>query len=1134
MRNDLRTRAGALVLALVLVLSLCPAALAAEDGVSISNLEQLTEFARNCASDTYSQGLTVRLTADIDAKESAVSVPVFYGTFDGQGHKISGLKLTDSDSEYGLFSRVETGAVIKDLNVSGDVTPGGQQTAVGGIAGKNSGTIARCTFSGVVSGTDRVGGIAGDNAGTVTDCTSSGVVRGSRYTGGTAGYNSGALLRCVNEAAVNTTLTQESLAALENLEESVYAILKGEELTEAAVTSDTGGIAGYSGGLVQSCRNIGDVGYPHVGYNVGGVAGRQSGYMASCENTGTVQGRKDVGGIVGQMAPDVTLSYAPGSLEELQEALNALGGSVDKTLADAQSVSDTVTARIDRISGYADTARDSANALTGQLTGFVNGNVDAVNSLVLLVERYLAKLSPILDDLSAASAETSETLNALERAADTLAGLAELNEEFLTCLEDFCRETSAACDDLSAAADALDAALALLEKGPARPDTTQLRADIAALREAAGDLETTVTRALEEISISGSVTGETRRQLVRDLRTVLSCRRAVIRDVVELLTKTDFSGLRDLNLETLRQVAQQLRTALQRLSSASGHLSRAMTRLGDGVSILRAMSPEVSDALSQLAEAADHAAKASDALTAAFEKMAQWARDLAEEEPVQFVGLGEDFTAGTDALNAALGGISSELSGLNGDLSQASSILIADLRTVNSQFMTVMNLFLNLLSNTVNVDYTGVWEDVSEESLQSAVRGKVLECVNRGAVEADRNVGGVAGSMAVEYDMDPEDDLLPEGGSTLRFTYQTRAVMMSCHSYGAVTAKKSCAGGVVGRMDLGVVSGCGGWGDVSSESGDYVGGVAGLSLSSIRGSWAKCALSGRKYVGGIAGSGGRITDCLTMVDITGADQLSGAIAGEITGTYSGSRFVSDTLAGVDRVSYAGKAEAVSYEQLCALENCPDQFRSLTVRFVADGETVSSQSVEYGGSFGTDVYPDLPEREGYYVHWDNTDLTDLRMDTVVTAVYEPYVTTLSAGQQNGHDAVLVLGQFREGDVLTAETASGDAPGDPLGTWRLSIPDDGQTAHEVRWRIPEGEERSLAVYTDRGRGPEKVSSTVSGSYLCFRLEGDRFTVSAVRKLTWLPWVIGGGAALLAGGGAAALVLVKKKRRKAAAGT
>lgn len=667
------------------------------------------------------------------------------------------------------------------------------------------------------------------------------------------------------------------------------------------------------------------MGYPHVGYNVGGVAGRQSGYMASCENTGTVQGRKDVGGIVGQMAPDVTLSYAPGSLEELQEALNALGGSVDKTLADAQSVSDTVTARIDRISGYADTARDSANALTGQLTGFVNGNVDAVNSLVLLVERYLAKLSPILDDLSAASAETSETLNALERAADTLAG-------------------------------------------------------------------------------------------------------------------------------------------------------------------------------------------------------------LAEEEPVQFVGLGEDFTAGTDALNAALGGISSELSGLNGDLSQASSILIADLRTVNSQFMTVMNLFLNLLSNTVNVDYTGVWEDVSEESLQSAVRGKVLECVNRGAVEADRNAGGVAGSMAVEYDMDPEDDLLPEGGSTLRFTYQTRAVMMSCHSYGAVTAKKSCAGGVVGRMDLGVVSGCGGWGDVSSESGDYVGGVAGLSLSSIRGSWAKCALSGRKYVGGIAGSGGRITDCLTMVDITGADQLSGAIAGEITGTYSGSRFVSDILAGVDRVSYAGKAEAVSYEQLCALENCPDQFRSLTVRFVADGETVSSQSVEYGGSFGTDVYPDLPEREGYYVHWDNTDLTDLRMDTVVTAIYEPYVTTLSAGQQNGHDAVLVLGQFREGDVLTAETASGD----PLGTWRLSIPDDGQTAHEVRWRIPEGEARSLAVYTDRGRGPEKVSSTVSGSYLCFRLEGDRFTVSAVRKLTWLPWVIGGGAVLLTGGGAAALVLVKKKRRKAAAGT
>lgn len=52
-------------------------------------------------------------------------------------------------------------------------------------------------------------------------------------------------------------------------------------------------------------------------------------------------------------------------------------------------------------------------------------------------------------------------------------------------------------------------------------------------------------------------------------------------------------------------------------------------------------------------------------------------------------------------------------------------------------------------------------------------------------------------------------------------------------------------------MDLGTVSDCGGYGPVSSENGDYVCGVCGLSLSSIRHSYAKCTLTGRKYVGGI-------------------------------------------------------------------------------------------------------------------------------------------------------------------------------------------------------------------------------------------------------------------------------------------
>ena len=82
------------------------------------------------------RGLTVVLTDDIDADGAAVSIPIFLGDFDGRGHKITGLRLTESCSEYGLFSRVESGASVRNLTVEGEVIPAGTQTDVGGIVGQ--------------------------------------------------------------------------------------------------------------------------------------------------------------------------------------------------------------------------------------------------------------------------------------------------------------------------------------------------------------------------------------------------------------------------------------------------------------------------------------------------------------------------------------------------------------------------------------------------------------------------------------------------------------------------------------------------------------------------------------------------------------------------------------------------------------------------------------------------------------------------------------------------------------------------------------------------------------------------------------------------------------------------------------
>lgn len=149
-----------------------------------------------------------------------------------------------------------------------------------------------------------------------------------------------------------------------------------------------------------------------------------------------------------------------------------------------------------------------------------------------------------------------------------------------------------------------------------------------------------------------------------------------------------------------------------------------------------------------------------------------------------------------------------------------------------------------------------------------------------------------------------------------------------------------------------------------------------------------------------------------MVRITDCEQYSGAIAGRNVGEFLENFFVSDTLAGIDGQSYGGKAEPIGYDALLETEHLPDEFRTLTLRFEADDAVLTQETFSYGDSFDEHVYPELPQKDGYYAQWDRTELEDLRFDTVVSAVYTPYTTAVSAGvrRDNEQDVFLVEGDY----------------------------------------------------------------------------------------------------------------------------
>ena len=128
---------ASLLLTLLLSLTLCTPALAAGSTLSLSTADELKTFAANCSYDAYSKGLTVRLLNDIDLGGAELSVPIFLGTFDGQGHRITGVSLTGSASCCGFFSRITAGATVRGVTMEGKVKPSGTPSPVGGGVGEN-------------------------------------------------------------------------------------------------------------------------------------------------------------------------------------------------------------------------------------------------------------------------------------------------------------------------------------------------------------------------------------------------------------------------------------------------------------------------------------------------------------------------------------------------------------------------------------------------------------------------------------------------------------------------------------------------------------------------------------------------------------------------------------------------------------------------------------------------------------------------------------------------------------------------------------------------------------------------------------------------------------------------------------
>ena len=168
---------------------------------------------------TQNRGACAVLTANIDLKNEPWTPignftegnQIYYeGTFDGNGHTISGLNVTGDFQYAGLFG-VVTGGTIKNLTVAGNVSPSIIQCGAGGIVGRASDAakIENCSNHCSVTGRNSsiIGGISGYNVdgAKIIDCYNVGTISGTfaQGAGGIAGHNAGTISNCYNVGTVS-------------------------------------------------------------------------------------------------------------------------------------------------------------------------------------------------------------------------------------------------------------------------------------------------------------------------------------------------------------------------------------------------------------------------------------------------------------------------------------------------------------------------------------------------------------------------------------------------------------------------------------------------------------------------------------------------------------------------------------------------------------------------------------------------------------------------------------------------------------------------------------------------------------------------------------------------------------------
>ena len=1045
--------------------------------VSITSEDDFVLLTENCKTESFSTGKTFRLDADLDLSNyENLFLPVMDGTFDGNGHRIIGVTLSEEMSDYGLFRYITENGVVKNLTVEGEILGGDEQENIGILAGSNAGAIENCITRGTLNAETAVGGITGKNeeTGSVSRSENEAAIDGKMQTGGIAGLNEGSISDCVNSGKINTNQKIKKQAEGDGSSVNISIPNAVTGLTADDRANETGGIAGNSSGDISYCTNTATIGFERLGSSTGGIVGRQLGSLSYCANKGVVYGHKNVGGISGVLEPYEESSYDRDYRQELSDELDRLGDLIDDVSNQGEKLGDNLSDNADLLSDQLKTLRNSLRGYMDDYSDMASDGKDAIHDNVKSMKKTIdgmqydvkiKQLNTAIEQISNDIAQMEKIMEQLKPYVDQgnakLDGLFKKYEEKIQGWIDSIDDLKQYQENLpEEAPDEVTPAAPTPDEGVAdtgSEDTSQEGADSGSSDAPAADNGSGNSDAPAADSGSGSSDAPAAGSSSDNSEAPAAGSSSDNSDASVAGSGSDnseapaadssssddnsgssndssASGDSDDQASTGRmipvayrvvtsttlpdvnipdvQVPSELTAALQQLQALSKDVRTQMSTIAG---LLGEMPGQTNQLMSDIKS-----------ITGSMDKMTDELDDILDD-------FDDEMDTMKDDLRQKGNNISDTLDNTSDTLHADFDGVRDSIDRVKDQFDVIRGTVSDALDELKNrIDDKSIYVDVSELTDATAGDGKIISSTNSGEVYADTQGGGIAGAIvktnpqkaSAWFFQDKNDDEDDDEDDSDSITRHVLAAIFSSSNTADITVKGDYAGGIVGKADYGIIVAGENYGDILADGGKYAGGIAGRCDNTIRDSYVLSGVSGDGYVGGVAGRGEDISGnyVCAYLDMDSYVKSSGAVVGKADGVVKDNYFVDNGYGAVDGVTRSSEAESMDYDSLIQLGNMPLNFTQFTVRFMNGEQVVWQNTFAYGDELPEENYPDLPKSKDGYVYWEEKDVSPIHRNVTVHAVYRAYMPALTADAEAEKSPVLMGGEFYPDTKISVREAT----------------------------------------------------------------------------------------------------------------